>query len=227
VKPHLLGQACRPPLARFGTVQLLPLTNALSQAHHLCRPGTVLPLAPTHQLLVASLLLLQRFPDAMSKTVPMWAAVLNRAVHRLRGLSPSTSLAGPTVAAGTAAAGGAPPVQAAASAVPEWDCEVHLPPWVSENEANNIRQRLDGWVELLLQASPAAGADAFTHSIMSACSIGCLLCRLICSFPVPLSCSCCCQHTVPSPKPTRLIAECGASLCCPVLCRLGLTSLCC
>ncbi|KAI3436605.1 hypothetical protein D9Q98_006022 [Chlorella vulgaris] len=94
----------------------------------------------------------KRFPDAMSKTVPMWAAVLNRAVHRLRGgLSPSTSLAGPTVAAGTAAAGGAPPVQGAASAVPEWDCEVHLPPWVSENEANNIRQRLDGWVELLLQ----------------------------------------------------------------------------
>lgn len=106
---------------------------------------------------------LQRFPDAMSKTIPMWCAVLNRAIHRLRqqtaaaaaaapaaagtaacGTEPSTAAAGPALAAegpAAAASAGEPP-----GAAP-WDCDLHLPPWVSDVERNSILQRLDGWVD--------------------------------------------------------------------------------
>ncbi|PSC72713.1 initiator tRNA phosphoribosyl [Micractinium conductrix] len=122
----------------------------------------------------------KRFPDAMSKTVPIWAAVLNRAVHRLRcqrrraagGAAAADAAADPDAAAlgeaaaaagaaaaaagagGTAVQGGAEGGVADGAAA-AWDCAVHLPPWVSEVEANSIRQRLDGWVDDLL----GLGAD--------------------------------------------------------------------
>ncbi len=81
---------------------------------------------------------LQRFPDAMSKTIPMWCAVLNRAVHRLR-----QQAAAPAAAPHAAAAVAAGAVPGAAP----WDCKLHLPPWVSDVERNSIQQRLDGWVD--------------------------------------------------------------------------------
>ena len=113
------------------------------------------------------LLCLQRFPDAMSKTVPIWAAVMNRAVARLRGFGGATVAAAAGQAAtaagqgaalvgdGNAAAGAAAAAAGSICSPPEdpWDCDVHLPPWVSEVEANSIRQRLEGWADRLLEVS--------------------------------------------------------------------------
>ena len=79
----------------------------------------------------------------MSKTIPMWAAVMNRAVHRLRAQGQQQPQ--------QPAAGAEPAGSSSSSSSSAWDCDVHLPPWVSEVEAHNIRQRLDGWVDALLE----------------------------------------------------------------------------
>ena len=89
---------------------------------------------------------MQRFPDAMSKTIPIWAAVLNRAVLRWRQQAARQPPGG---AQAEAEAEPAAEAEAAAS----WDCDVHLPAWVSENEAHNVRLRLDGWVEKVSSAA--------------------------------------------------------------------------
>ena len=34
---------------------------------------------------------------------------------------------------------------------PEWDTQLHVPPWISANEANQVSMRLDGWAHELLQ----------------------------------------------------------------------------
>lgn len=107
------------------------------------------------------------FTDAFSKTVPIWCAVLNRAVARLRQLQQqgqgpiqqsSSTAAGRACAAcdGVKAAG-----RDADQAVQppclsdDWDCAVHLPLWVPRNEALQIEARLEGWVDQLM----AIGAD--------------------------------------------------------------------
>lgn len=63
----------------------------------------------------------KRFPDSMSKTIPIWACVINRAVADIRDAEDGHSL--------------------------DWDCELHLPIWVSEVEKNNIENLVDSWVE--------------------------------------------------------------------------------
>ena len=92
----------------------------------------------------------QAFTDAFSKTIPMWAAVINRAVAAIR-----ESSSGPGSAAGITL--GSPPSDGAAAVAPEnyvgqsgSDCDLHLPLWVSANEAQQIEARLDGWVQELL-----------------------------------------------------------------------------
>ena len=40
---------------------------------------------------------------------------------------------------------------------PDWDTELHVPPWISANEANQISMRLDGWAQELLAVSAMAG----------------------------------------------------------------------
>jgi tRNA A64-2'-O-ribosylphosphate transferase len=86
----------------------------------------------------------------MSKTIPIWAAVLNRAVQRLRLRSPAQG--------SLAAASGGGGRQAAAAAA-AWDTEVHLPPWVSANEANSVRRLLDAWVDSLLEVRPVCTSN--------------------------------------------------------------------
>ena len=78
--------------------------------------------------------------DAFTKTVPIWCAVLNRAVReitdQLRLASHSDDK------------------QHCSDSVSEtagWDCDVHVPPWVSDNEANHISNGLDDWTKELLQ----------------------------------------------------------------------------
>ncbi|EFJ30213.1 hypothetical protein SELMODRAFT_90248 [Selaginella moellendorffii] len=69
----------------------------------------------------------KRFPDSMSKTIPIWTCVMNRGISML--LDPDKRKS--------------------------WDCELHLPSWVSETEKSCIQARLDQWVGVLL----ASGAD--------------------------------------------------------------------
>ena len=76
----------------------------------------------------------KRFPDALSKTVPIWCCVINRALAEAR------------------------------SAAGAWDTALHLPPWVPPSEASQIEQRLSCWVDALqrpaLSAVLARLADA-------------------------------------------------------------------
>jgi tRNA A64-2'-O-ribosylphosphate transferase len=80
--------------------------------------------------------------DAFTKTVPIWCAVLNRAVWEVRHQMQTADYA----------RGGFDPE----CSVPEadlWDCDLHVPAWVSENEATHIRTQLTIWSMQLLQAS--------------------------------------------------------------------------
>ena len=76
----------------------------------------------------------KRFPDALSKTVPIWAATLNMAVatHRDERGWPS-----------------------GAGASSDWRAGVALPPWVGENEAAAINARMPEWAAALV----TVGAD--------------------------------------------------------------------
>ena len=82
------------------------------------------------------------FPDALSKTVPIWAAVVNRAVAQQRHRR---------------AAEGEGDGHAAAAGAAAWDAALHLPPWVPEQEAAQIRARLDGWTAQLLAFAAQVG----------------------------------------------------------------------
>lgn len=91
--------------------------------------------------------------DALAKTVPIWAAVLNRAVARLRSGADQQGAAGPAAAQQGAgaerAAGGGDGGSSCEQG--SWGCEVHLPPWVSGNEGHQVQLRLEGWVDELLE----------------------------------------------------------------------------
>jgi tRNA A64-2'-O-ribosylphosphate transferase len=76
----------------------------------------------------------KRFPDALSKTVPIWAAVLNHAIAQHRDRAAGTPLSAATAA---------------------WRAGVALPPWVTPSEAAAIDARIPGWAASLL----AVGAD--------------------------------------------------------------------
>jgi len=73
--------------------------------------------------------------DALTKTIPIWAAVVNRAVHihRSRQTCPSCK--------GWSKEG--------------WDLGLHLPAWISVTEMSQIETRLDGWAQDLLQVNCA------------------------------------------------------------------------
>ncbi|KAL3137186.1 hypothetical protein ABBQ32_006750 [Trebouxia sp. C0010 RCD-2024] len=121
------------------------------------------------------------FPDALTKTVPVWAAVLNRAVAQLRSyhdsselstdsaffMSPqskqndsilqSQSTSPDTVMAARANGTEQLPAAKTASSKIEWDTSLHLPPWVSSNERLQIEAKLDQWVRDLCQVSGDVG----------------------------------------------------------------------
>lgn len=85
----------------------------------------------TDSLTICSIILVdstrsgKRLPDALSKTIPIWCAVINRALL-LR--SPWAEKNPP----------------------PEWDTNLYTPPGaVSNQEHQQVEQRLDGWAESL------------------------------------------------------------------------------
>ncbi|KAF7289305.1 Initiator tRNA phosphoribosyl transferase [Mycena indigotica] len=67
----------------------------------------------------------KRFPDALSKTVPIWCAVLNRALLIRRSAPGSSS----------------------------WDTSLHTPPSIPTQEAAQITSRLDEWARELACSS--------------------------------------------------------------------------
>lgn len=87
----------------------------------------------------------KRFPDSFSKTVPIWCAVMNRAVARTRA---ALKLEDPSAKG--------------------WDEAVHLPVWVSDSERSQIDSRLAGWTETLL-------VSARPNPLHSPCSNACPL----------------------------------------------------
>lgn len=60
--------------------------------------------------------------------------------------------------------------------------ELHVPPWVSANEANQISMRLDGWAQDLLKVRhlPSAEVCAPGKAVQGKCLHACLLhmCRV-------------------------------------------------
>ncbi|XP_047337736.1 uncharacterized protein C3F10.06c isoform X2 [Impatiens glandulifera] len=74
----------------------------------------------------------KRFPDSMSKTIPIWTCVLNRAIMNYRKRYEATE-----------------------NISSNWDCSLHLPLWVSKTEKASIEDRLERWTEQL----EASGAD--------------------------------------------------------------------
>lgn len=82
----------------------------------------------------------KRFPDSMSKTIPIWTCVLNRAIRnhlsKTNDVSPLNE--GETRQVSV-----------------DWDCYLHLPLWVSKTERDKVENRLEEWTQQL----DASGAD--------------------------------------------------------------------
>ena len=102
----------------------------------------------------------KRFPDSMSKTIPVWAEVLNRGVAESRRLARD---ARGDEAEGTAAADDDDATSerrdaaaAADAAADDYDDDgPHLPLWVSDVERASIRAKMDDFVATLR----SSGAD--------------------------------------------------------------------
>jgi tRNA A64-2'-O-ribosylphosphate transferase len=102
------------------------------------RHGGYVPCMVTNtSLIIYSLLIIdstrsgKRMPDALSKTVPIWCAVINKSYLARHG-----GLLGD-----------------AERKVWEEHGELFCPPWISGSEREQIHQRLDLWTERLLVSS--------------------------------------------------------------------------
>ncbi|XP_020575200.1 tRNA A64-2'-O-ribosylphosphate transferase isoform X2 [Phalaenopsis equestris] len=92
----------------------------------------------------------KRFPDSMSKTIPIWTCVLNRAIERwFRRMS------------GQIQADDQQDLSLSSNEIverhisPYWDCSLHLPLWVSDTERAAIEDHVEEWTRQL----EACGAD--------------------------------------------------------------------
>ncbi|KAI9119357.1 hypothetical protein K1719_010032 [Acacia pycnantha] len=99
----------------------------------------------------------KRFPDSMSKTIPIWTCVLNRAIRDFRKKfhDKDTSTNGDSSTYDQCH-------EIMGEASLDWDCSLHLPLWVSETEKASIEERLEEWTERLKES----GADIAS---LSAC----------------------------------------------------------
>lgn len=108
----------------------------------------------------------KRFPDSMSKTIPIWTCVLNRAIQRFRSakLTRCSRLQSTSCKKSnsqdfqlqeTNSANGKPEPNSFhhnatdVNNLDDWDCLLHLPLWVSETEKANIESRIEGWTKIL------------------------------------------------------------------------------
>ncbi|KAL5729020.1 hypothetical protein ACHQM5_002029 [Ranunculus cassubicifolius] len=80
----------------------------------------------------------KRFPDSMSKTIPIWTCVLNRAIAKYRKRMQGDGVGVENTESDK-----------------DWDCSLHLPLWVSKTEMQSIENLIEDWVTEL----DASGAD--------------------------------------------------------------------
>lgn len=80
----------------------------------------------------------KRFPDALSKTVPIWAAVFNRALDRYKQQASPHQQEDPAEE------------QQQRGSDDVWQ-QVYLPPWIESTERQQIEQQIDGWMDELMQ----------------------------------------------------------------------------
>ena len=72
----------------------------------------------------------KRFPDALTKTVPIWCAVLSGAVARVQGRERNAEL--------------------------NWS-EPFLPLWIMPSERDQIKERISRWISTLMEAHEKFG----------------------------------------------------------------------
>nr|AKM76531.1 initiator tRNA phosphoribosyl transferase family protein [California macrophylla] len=86
----------------------------------------------------------KRFPDSMSKTIPIWACVFNRAIanHRRRTQDPAKLMEEEPHTSDEHA-------ENTRQTNDEWDSSLHLPLWVSKTEKASIEDRLEEWTKEL------------------------------------------------------------------------------
>ncbi|XP_057416596.1 uncharacterized protein C3F10.06c isoform X2 [Lotus japonicus] len=99
----------------------------------------------------------KRFPDSMSKTIPIWTCVLNRAIANFRRDFHGDS-SSPELIQDSNGCEYDEPAKVARDVSSDWDCSLHLPLWVSGTEKASIEERLEEWTERL----KASGADIAT-----------------------------------------------------------------
>ncbi|KAK1354810.1 tRNA A64-2'-O-ribosylphosphate transferase [Heracleum sosnowskyi] len=92
----------------------------------------------------------KRFPDSMSKTIPIWTCVMNRAIlnHRKR-------MCGSVSVAEDASNDCKDNAESTEQEFDSWDCSLHLPLWVPPAERMAIENHLEEWTKQL----ETSGAD--------------------------------------------------------------------
>ncbi|GAB2292393.1 hypothetical protein Dimus_026634 [Dionaea muscipula] len=94
----------------------------------------------------------KRFPDSMSKTIPIWTCVLNRCIRNyFSTVYEKASVGMDDMKSNTCKADN----ETRELISRDWDCSLHLPLWVSVTERAAIEGRLDEWTSQL----EASGAD--------------------------------------------------------------------
>ncbi|KAK2998388.1 hypothetical protein RJ639_024583, partial [Escallonia herrerae] len=90
----------------------------------------------------------KRFPDSMSKTIPIWTCVVNRAIMNYRNQLRKATMERESSMSDQNGDRTLP-------VSPGWDCSLHLPIWVPDTERAAIEDLLDEWTKQL----EASGAD--------------------------------------------------------------------
>ena len=96
----------------------------------------------------------KRFPDSFSRTIPIWACVVNRAVARWRRQSGVTWPPDHQTGVG---------VEEEVEDVEEWDEELHTPEWVSDTEKAQILERIDDFVLIFMVSPPLTSRLRISH----------------------------------------------------------------
>ena len=78
----------------------------------------------------------KRFPDALTKTVPIWCCVINRVLRNADGGKPDSGAKH-------------------SDPRPSWDGALWLPEWISPSEASQIESLVNKWVAALLRPTLA------------------------------------------------------------------------
>ncbi|KAF8652026.1 hypothetical protein HU200_062968 [Digitaria exilis] len=99
----------------------------------------------------------KRFPDSMSKTIPIWCSVLNRAIERHR-LCPIDKSSEVNYKMSSAMLNGNAENNSGST---NWDSSLHLPVWVLGTEKYAIEGRIDEWTDQF----ESCGADIYSLAV--------------------------------------------------------------